>query len=57
MGAAAAAVFENDCWRRSLLKISFSDPGASDQKEPRPSLAGLGTFTKAYKYKTNVGSE
>ena len=42
------------CCRKSLLNISFSDPGANDQNEPRPSFAGRGTLTKAYVTDRNI---
>ena len=32
---------------KSILNISFSESGANDQNDPRPSFAGRGTLTKA----------
>ena len=49
-------ILEIFCCRSSLLNISFSESGANDQNDPRPSFAGRGTLTKAYlKREMNCG--
>ena len=43
----AVVTCDKVCCLKSLLKISFSESGANDQNDPRPSFAGRGTLTKA----------